>query len=50
MLEFGYEETTSRETLNKFEEMFLYENIIGLFRVCDFTRRIKDGSRKSESN
>jgi hypothetical protein len=34
---------------DKFEEVFLHEDIVSLFGLCDLSRWVEDGSRKGES-
>jgi len=49
MFEIGVEEIATREDFNKFEEVFLHEDITSLLGICDFSRGIEDGSIEGKS-
>jgi hypothetical protein len=43
MFEVGVEEAAAKKDFNKYEEVFLHEDIIVLLGICDFSRGIDPG-------
>ena len=46
--EVDFEKIAVRKYFNRFEEVFFYEDKVGIFGICDFLRGSKNGTREDQ--
>ena len=44
------EKTATRKTFDQFKEVFFYEDRVGIFGICDFTRGFENGFEEGQGN